>query len=379
MKYTSFLFLIVFCNGAILAAQTEYYIAPNGSDSNPGTITQPFSSLERARDTIRASNAPGPKTVSLRQGTYYLPETFVLSARDSGTIDSPITYRAYPGEEVIISGGMALSLKWKPYRNGVLQAQTPAGLTIDQLFVNGKRRHMARYPNYDPAARPYNGAAADAFSPERAEHWADPAGGYIHAMHRAHWGGYHYRITGKKEDNEVTYEGGWQNNRQMGMHKKDRFVENIFEELDAPGEWYHNAKNNTLYYLPDADVDVNTARFEVVRLTHLIEFQGSGRKPVQHLSLSGFTFRHAARTFMQTKEPLLRSDWTIYRGGALVFNGAHDCTISGCQFDQLGGNSIFVNNYNRRITVRACHIHGSGASGICFVGNPDSVRNPLFE
>ena len=25
---------------------------------------------------------------------------------------------------------------------------------------------------------------------------------------------------------------------------------------------------------------------------------------------------------MDTKEPLLRSDWTIYRGGALLFNGA---------------------------------------------------------
>ena len=79
-------------------------------------------------------------------------------------------------------------------------ATTPAGLEMDQLFVNGKRQSMARYPNYDEDARPYNGAAADAFSKERAAKWADPAGGYIHAMHRAHWGGYHYRITGKKAD-----------------------------------------------------------------------------------------------------------------------------------------------------------------------------------
>ena len=43
------------------------------------------------------------------------------------------------------------------------------------------------------------------------------------------------------------------------------------------------------------------------------------------------------------------------------------------------GNAIFVNNYNRRVTVRGTHIHGAGASGVCFVGDPDSVRNPLFE
>ena len=48
----------------------------------------------------------------------------------------------------------------------------------------------------------------------------------------------------------VTYEGGWQNNRRMGMHDKYRFVENIFEELDAPGEWYLDEKTATLYFYP---------------------------------------------------------------------------------------------------------------------------------
>ena len=104
---------------------------------------------------------------------------------------------------------------------------------------------MARYPNYD-ASQPtaaYQGYAADALSKERAARWADPAGGYIHAMHVHRWGGYHYRITGKDADGNVTYEGGWQNNRQMGMHTEFRMVENIFEELDAPGEWFHHAQD----------------------------------------------------------------------------------------------------------------------------------------
>ena len=56
------------------------------------------------------------------------------------------------------------------------------------------------------------------------------------------WGDFHYVITGKDANGNVTYEGGWQNNRRMGMHDKYRFVENIFEELDAPGEWYLDEK-----------------------------------------------------------------------------------------------------------------------------------------
>ena len=117
-------------------------------------------------------------------------------------------------------------------------------------------------------------------------------------MHRSRWGGYHYVITGKDSKGEVTYKGGWQNNRKSGMHKKFRMVENIFEELDAPGEWFHDAKAKTLYYKPAAGVDLDSASVEVVRLRHLVEFQGDAKNPVKHISLKGFTVRHASRTFM---------------------------------------------------------------------------------
>ncbi|EMI22965.1 PDZ/DHR/GLGF domain protein [Rhodopirellula maiorica SM1] len=254
-------------------------------------------------------------------------------------------------------------------------------MNIDQLFINGVSQRMARYPNYDPAkkAEPYQGYSADAFSKERAAHWKNPAGGYIHAMHRASWGGYHYRITGKDESGEVTYEGGWQNNRQMGMHKDYRMVENIFEELDAAGEWFHDASSSTLYYQPAADVNLDTAKVEVVRLRHLIEINGSEANPVHHMTFQGFTVRHAARTFMDSKEPLLRSDWTIYRGGAILLTGTEQIQILDTEFDQVGGNAVFASNYNRDVLVQGCHIHDTGASGVCFVGDPDAVRDPLFE
>jgi hypothetical protein len=116
-----------------------------------------------------------------------------------------------------------------------------------------------------------------------------------------------------------------------------------------------------------------------VRLRHLVEFQGSLEKPVKHITLQGFTVRHAARTFMDCKEPLLRSDWAIYRGGAFLLTGTEDIDILDCEFDQVGGNAIFVNNYNRRVLIKGCHIHDTGASGVCFVGDPAAVRDPLFE
>ena len=361
----------------------DFYVSPDGSDLNPGSAVAPFQSLAHAQEQVRQSSAFGRSsiTVHVREGIYYLPEPWVFGPEDSGTETAPIVYRAEEGSEVVLSGGIRLALDWKPFRDGIYEATTPADLEIDQLFVDGQRQRMARYPNYDankPTAA-YQGFSADAFSKERAANWSDPAGGYIHAMHSKRWGGYHYLITGKDADGEITYEGGWQNNRQMGMHKEFRMVENIFEELDAPGEWFHNSKTNTLYYKPEAEVDLEKALIEVVRLRHLVEFQGSIEHPVRFISLKGFTVRHAARTFMDTREPLLRSDWAIYRGGAVVLTGTEDIQLLDMEFDQLGGNGVFVNNYNRRTLIKGCHIHEMGGSGVCFVGDPNAVRDPLFE
>ena len=32
---------------------SEFYVAANGSDTNPGTMDQPFATIEKARDVVR--------------------------------------------------------------------------------------------------------------------------------------------------------------------------------------------------------------------------------------------------------------------------------------------------------------------------------------
>lgn len=360
---------------------TDIYVSNNGNDQNDGTKNTPVATLQKAQELARKQAGKETINIFVEDGIYYLPNTLVFGAKDSGAEGKEITYQAINEGKAIISGGSLLALDWQLYKEGIYQAKTPEGLKIDQLFIDGKNQHMARYPNYDANKKTaaYQGFAADAFSKERAQNWANPTGGYIHAMHNKRWGGYHYRITGKDARGEVRYEGGWQNNRQMGMHEEFRMVENIFEELNTTGEWYHNAKTNTLYYYPNKGVDLEKAKVEVVRLRHLISFEGSENETVSHINLQGFVFRHAARTFMDTKEPMLRSDWAIYRGGAIKLEGTEHVSILDSEFDQVGGNAIFFNHYNRYGLVKGCHIHHTGASGVCFVGDPDAVRNPLFE
>jgi hypothetical protein len=358
----------------------DFYISPDGNDTNAGTLEKPFATLSHAQAAVRKIAGKEAVNVFLRGGTYYLPETLIFTAQDSGTKEAPIVYQAYQQEQPVISGGVKLDLKWEPYTNGIFQAQVPADLKTEEIFVNGERQVLARYPNFDPTATYFDGYAPDAISPERASRWADPAGGYFHAMHPSLWGDFTWRITGKDTNGQVTLEGGWQNNRGGGKpHAKYRFVENIFEELDAPHEWFLNQKTHVLYYYPPPGLDLRTATVEATRLRSLIEFHGDEQKPVRFVTLRGLTFRQAARTMMDTKEPLLRTDWAIYRGGAIFFNGAEDCAVEDSFLDQLGGNAIFVNNYNRRIAIRGCHIVKAGANGVCFVGDPNAAHNPLFN
>src|SRR5437879_5797422 len=106
------------------AAVGNFYVAANGQDNWSGRLATPnelrtdgpFATLARARDAVRSlkasATAAGPIRVLVRSGTYFLEEPLVFGPEDSGTLDAPITYAAYPGEKPILSGGLAIK-GWK--------------------------------------------------------------------------------------------------------------------------------------------------------------------------------------------------------------------------------------------------------------------------
>ncbi len=250
------------------------HVTPEGKDTYPGTTENPVATLAAAQQAARASTGRQPVIVMLHEGVYYLPDTLVFTEADSGTVRYPVEYTAAAGEEPVISGGSRLTLEWKAGSGGIMEAAVPEGLNIDQLWINGKRQCMARFPNRIPGKNVFDRwdlkhsnepaqPSEDGLSPERITRWANPAGGYIHAMHPSLWGDMHWLIKGRKTDGTFDTEGGWQNNRPSPMHHKYRFVENIREELDEPGEWFHDAQANKLYYMPVAGTDMETATVEV--------------------------------------------------------------------------------------------------------------------
>ena len=76
----------------------EYYVSPNGSDNNSGTLDSPWQTLEYALGRL----SPGD-VLNLRGGIYYEHE---IKVDLKGTASAPITIRSYPGERAVIDGGV---------------------------------------------------------------------------------------------------------------------------------------------------------------------------------------------------------------------------------------------------------------------------------
>ncbi len=402
----------------------EFHVAPNGSDSNHGTSVQPFATIDAARESIRRSGKVGTKTivVYLHAGIYRLSRPLTFGPEDGGTVEAPVIYRSAGDGMVTITGAREITSSWELWEKGIYRTRVTTHGAMDRFFVNGEIQHMARYPNFgtgfvpidaDGSHRgikagvaPFDGCTPDAWDPSRAAGWKNPAGAYLHGMHRSLWASMHFRVLGKNEDGSLKYEGGWQNNRNVPPHNGYRMIENVFEELDAPGEWYYDASEGWLYCKPEAGVDMKKGTFEFVgSLEHLVEIYGDVKKPVaemiidksgnglketvvnnyetvrpvKHIRFEGIHFTGTARTFMKTIEPLLRSDWTIYRGGAIHLRGTENIEIINSDFEQLGGNAVFVDGYNRGIVIRGNRFHNSGASDVNFVGSFAAVRDLMFS
>ncbi|WP_117882453.1 PDZ domain-containing protein [Aureibaculum luteum] len=355
----------------------EIFVSSKGETTNDGTKNSPFATLESAikkASDLKAKDSKAIIDITILKGDYHLSEPIKIPP-----LLSNLSIKGINAADVKIKGSTVLTSKWEKFNDNMFVTTVSENLDFDQLIVNGKAQILARYPNYDESSQYWQGSAADAISKERIASWKNPKGAYFSALHGGKWGGFHFTITGVNEDGSAILEGGQQNNRGSEPHKEYRMVENVFEELDSPGEWYLDKIEHKLYYWPSENVALDSDKIEVAVLKDLIQIVGTKENPVRDVTISGITFENTQRTFMEAYEPLLRSDWTIYRGSAIFFEGTENCKIEDSQFVNLGGNVIMASKYNKGLEIKGNHIHDCGASAVSFIGDPSAVRSPSFN
>ena len=94
MKFLSLVVLLVCVSGAFGQPNSSFYVSTTGNDSNPGTQTAPWRTVQHAADTARAGS-----TVNVRGGIY---EELVAIKASGNATDGFITFRSYPGETAVL-------------------------------------------------------------------------------------------------------------------------------------------------------------------------------------------------------------------------------------------------------------------------------------
>jgi hypothetical protein len=380
----------------------DFYVAPNGQDTNPGTADAPFATLARARDAVREKIAAGLDKdilVSIHGGVYPQTEALSFGPADSGTENHAVTYASAPGEQVVLSGGRAIS-GWQKGSGEIWTTQIPdvqAGKWyFRQLFVNGVRATRARTPNASEwwkitsstatkDAPPAENAPITIKVSGKVAAWKNPGDIELVYMQNNESGrkklgsideqAQSFTLAPPNRWNPKAFADDWP--LSMPFAGKPCFLENALEMLDQPGEWYLDRQTGTLSYWPRPGEDLTQAEVIAPALQNtMLTVSGTADKPVLNLHFQGLHVRYV--------------DWPLPAWGymalfccnvattdgpkpghrpieaAVEFKNAQQCSFSDGAITDAGGMGLCLREGTSKITIEGNEIGDLGGGGIVF-------------
>lgn len=303
----------------IFAAQIalgQVYVSPQGNDAHKGSEASPVRTLERALELSRASSA---HRIVLRGGTYRLTEPLRLRPADSGSSGRDLVFTAAAGERPILSGAVRIG-HWRlmdPARHLWSASAPPSVINSRQLYINGVRATrtrgrvpvaltetttgyiaadstMAGWKNPSGIELVYTGG--NSIWSEHSEglgSWTEPRcpiesiSGTTINMAQPCWDNSTKRVMLSSGPRTANLVG------PMSVGRQPEYVENAFELLGTPGQWYFDRGAHQIYYVPRAGEDMRAADVEMPVLEKLIEADGSAASPVHNIVFSGLQFSYA--------------------------------------------------------------------------------------
>ena len=353
--------LIISLATVTLCAQTVT-VSPDG----------PIKTLAEARDAARAqrrSGATGVVTIQVRDGTYFLPETLVLTPEDSNTV-----WEAAPGEHPMISGGRVIS-GWKKGAGAVWTADA-TGPYFRQLFISGRRAQRARTPNFgfyrmdgvSPQDKPiklhYRGRD---IKPE----WT--ARGDVEVIALFAWADIRMPIVSVDEAAHVATLAS--DPRPSNREADARYyIENAPDALDSPGEWYLDKTTNTVSYWPMAGENIAEERVIAAGLDLLVRLEGKPEEGgfVRNVTFRGLKFAHAG--WSMGPKGYADTQAASPAPAAIEAVGAVDCKIEKCTIAHSGGYAVWFGRGSKRNQVLASELFDLGAGGVK-LGEPQQRPN----
>lgn len=374
------------------------FVATDGCDGNAGTMANPFASLERARDAIRALKSKnglpeGGLTVWIRGGRYECQSTLTLGTEDSGTASASIIYRAYKNEEVRLTGGREVT-GFGPIddpaileridgncRDKILQADLKAlgiadygslasrgyGAPLDgfsgletpilpaglELFFRDQWMTLARWPDtgWTTIAGVPAGQHGDklTYTGDRPERWSKAKDIWLHGYWTARYAPSYTKVKSiDTHTREITTEephGAYGYTSGMPYY----FL-NVLEELSKPGQWYLDRQTGIIYFWPPEPIDSGNAVVSVLETPIL------SLRDVSYVTFRGLTFEGC-------------------RGIALEMIGGSHNLLAGCKLRNIGTYAVVIKGGTRNAVV-GCDISDAGDGGIVLAGGDRKTLTP---
>ncbi|MCC6839163.1 MAG: right-handed parallel beta-helix repeat-containing protein [Flavobacteriales bacterium] len=285
----------------LLSHATDYYVSPSGNDGSNGTSPSTAWKTITKVNQFAYSLQPGDRVLFMRGGTWrgevILP--------NSGTAAQPITLGAYgTGAKPVIKGSETVG-GWTVHQGNIWRANLTAA-KVPQVYVNGSRMTLARYPNTGWLEND-NGGGNQLQSND-----LNQSNGYWNGatcvLRSSNWSFDTMRVSNYSNGtlqftSSVTYLA----NNPWGF-----YMRNKLSELDSPGEWYYDKAAQRLYLWPHGGGNPNSMTVEAAVYNNGVNCYWQRN----YLKVQDLEFRHQIIAG-------IRND------------GANNVTISGCTFRDL--------------------------------------------
>lgn len=335
---------------------STFYVSERGNDLAKGTISEPFATVEAAKQKIMELLEAGLQrdyNIIIREGTY---RGLSFKEEDSPADGYTITYQGYPGERVRLTNANKVT-GWSEYQANIYRAKLPAYSGIKTLYIGEQRGVLARHPNsgYNSALKmPQVSANSFRFQTGDVLTLGSTAG-----VETVIWpggpDGYWDWICEIKNVGTIDYSSNsitLTSNCSYVLGTGTRYyLQNSLAFLDTENEFYFDESSGFLYYYTSADVNT------------LDIYADTNQPTVLMSNASSITFKN-----------LEISKTNRYMDGVNI-SDSRFIEMQDCIIRQTGRNGVFIKGASTNITIQDCEINDIGRTAIQMEGSAPAYGN----
>ena len=349
--------------GVLLAIASACWVAQSSAAKDEAVVrvgktgdVRDFGEAMRCVEQLRKADALRSVAVEVEDGDWTVPDEIRIDSRHARPDWGHLSVRPRSGAKVRLFGGIKIA-SWRrtPFngRKDVWCADvSPLKLKrpLRTLFLDGARLENARYPNAVPGDR-LGGWAHVAADSEKKDcftakaddwrGWKRPHEGGVLIIPRYKWFSFMPRIAGTSEpDRTVSLASElWYKPAEGDRY----FAWGHAEDLDAPGEWYHDFEAARLYMIPPEKCNPNARNVHAPVSDCVFGFAGAANAEVRGFEILAAESGVTGDKCDGVQVAFCRiHDVGSFNGDGVMFLHSRRCRVVGCEIRNTGRNGIML-------------------------------------